>query len=76
MALISLSDWLDRFGDAASTAPSTSELESLRIRVSEEPATAPNDSARVKSAAGWRIRLGQAWRRAFCRLRRQPTGQA
>jgi len=75
MALISLSDWLDRFGDAPAATSSTSELDSLRFAVTE--ASAPADARAKKSLrAGWRARLGQAWRRVFWRLRRAPSGHA
>jgi hypothetical protein len=75
MALISLSDWLDRFGDAPAATSSTSELDSLRLDVSESPAP-PDARAGTSVRAGWRVRLRQAWRRTFWRLRRAPSGHA
>jgi hypothetical protein len=74
MALISLSDWLDRFGDAPPASPSPSELDALRFAATE--GTAPVDLAEIKARAGWRDRIRRACRRAFWRLKRQPSGQA
>ena len=45
MALISLSEWLDRFGDAAATQPSSPELDSLRFEVAEAPSPSPDERA-------------------------------
>jgi len=75
MALISLSDWLDRFGDAPQASPSDSELDSIRFAAAEVPATPAVDRAEGKVRAGWRDRLRRACRRAFWRLKRLPSGQ-
>jgi len=72
MALISLSDWLDRFGDAPQAGPSNSELDSLRFAASEAPAV---ERGEVKVRAGWRDRVRGACRRALWRLKRLPSGQ-
>jgi len=75
MALISLSDWLDRFGDAPTRIPSTSELDSLRFGVDELPAR-PDAAAASRGSASWRDRLRRRWERAFWRLKRASSGQA
>ena len=74
MALIDLSDWLDRFGAASSRGVTPSELDSLRIVADE----AESARAAPKEAAPepLRVRWGRLWRRAFWRLRRQPRGPA
>ena len=75
MALISLSDWLDRSGEIQSQALTQAELESVRIVVDEggNRPPAPEDlQAREPLRQRW-LRL---WRRAFWRLRRQPSGPA
>jgi len=76
MALIDLSDWLDRFGDAPAATSATPELDALRFGVTEVPVRAPDDRAPNGVRAGWRLRLRQAWRRAFWRLKRMPSGHA
>jgi hypothetical protein len=75
MALISLSDWLDRFGDAPQAGPSNSELDSLRFAASEVPAAPAVERGEVKVRAGWRDRVRGACRRALWRLKRLPSGQ-
>ena len=74
MALISLSDWLDRHGDAPSSLPSDSELDSLRLTATDS--VLPAEAKQPAPGAGWRARVYQAWRRAFWRLRRQASGHA
>ena len=76
MALISLSDWLDRFGDGPAPTPAPSELDSLRFDVSELPPPAHDDGVRRALRASWRLRLRQAWQRASWRLRRLANGHA
>ena len=75
MALISLSEWLDRFGDAAATQPSSPELDSLRFEVAEAPSTSPDERAGM-ARDRWHARLRQAWQRARWRLKRVTSGQA
>jgi hypothetical protein len=72
MALISLSEWLDRHGDAPSTLPPPSELDSLHLTASEE--ATPEAKKPVRES--WRHRLDRAWRRACWRLRRHASGHA
>jgi hypothetical protein len=55
MALISLSEWLDRFGDAAATQPSSPELDSLRFEVADAPSTSPDERAGMAATAGMRV---------------------
>ena len=75
MALISLSEWLDRFGDAAATQPPSHELDSLRFDVAEAPSTSPDERAGM-AGDRWTARLRQAWQRARWRLKRVTSGQA
>jgi hypothetical protein len=74
MALISLSDWLDRSGEGESRAPTDAELESLRIVVDEGDRRAAAPKAAVFREP-LRQRWLRLWRRAFLRLKRQPSGQ-
>jgi len=68
MALIPLSDWIDRFGDLSSAAAPESNLESLRIVVEDvDPArAAANEVAHVRPS---RRRWVGLWQRMFWRLR-------
>jgi len=68
MALIPLSDWIDRFGDVSSRAATESDLESLRIVVEDvDPARASaSDAAKVPRL---RRRWFGLWQRMFWRLR-------
>jgi hypothetical protein len=75
MALISLSEWLDRFGDAPATRPASPELDSLRFDVVEAPATPPDERAGI-AGDRWHARLRQAWQRARWRFKRVTSGQA
>jgi hypothetical protein len=68
MALIDLSDWLDRFGAESTRAAAPSELEAIRIVAHETaPSHAPH---KVAAAPALRLRWRRMWRRAFQRLRR------
>jgi hypothetical protein len=74
MALISLSDWLDRFGDTAPGSTSPAALDLLRFSATEAgPARAANEHS-ASSRRSVSERLQQAWRRAFWRLKGQPSG--
>jgi hypothetical protein len=79
MGLISLSEWLDRFGDAPSTPPSTQpsshDLDSLRFDVAEAASSSTPDDRPGFAQARWHARLRQAWQRARWRLRRVTSGQ-
>lgn len=74
MALIDLSEWLDRFGATSSRGATPSELESLRVvaQETESVGSAPKEAAPERLLVRWR----RLWRRAFWRLRRQPRGPA
>ena len=74
MALIDLSDWLDRFGATSSRGVQPSDLESLRIvpHASESARAAPKNAAPGRL----RIRWNCFWKRALRRLKRQPRGPA
>jgi hypothetical protein len=75
MALISLSDWLDRSGDSHAQALTEAELESVRIVIDEgghRPPAPEGLQPREPLPQRW-LRM---WRRAFWRLRRQPSGPA
>jgi hypothetical protein len=75
MALISFSDWLDRFGDTAPGPTTPVALESLRFAATE--AEAPRRAmprAPGERSLGRRLQL--AWRRTLWRLKRQPSGSA
>lgn len=74
MALISLSDWLDRFGDRASASLSPAVLDEVHFSATEVEPPANEGPARARRSLG--ERLQQACRRAFWRLKRQPTGSA
>jgi len=76
MALISLSDWLDRFGDASTTHDRAEDLESLRFTATESPSPPPHDRRTTTARARWRERLRRAYRRVFWRLKRLPSGHA
>jgi len=76
MALISLSDWLDRFGDACEPPASADGLESLRFTASETPSTPTDGRVQSRRQARWRERLRRACHRAIWRLKRLPSGHA
>jgi hypothetical protein len=72
MALIDLSDWLDRSGAASSRGVTPSEVEAIRIVAHEmESCSATRKEAAPKP---FRVRWSRLWRRAFRRLGRQPRG--
>jgi len=75
MALIRLSDWLDRFGDACEPPSSADGLESLRFTASEAPST-PTAGVLSRPHARWRERLRRACHRSIWRLKRLPSGHA
>jgi hypothetical protein len=74
MALISLSDWLDRFGDTESQPVAPAALDSLRFETREDVVEERRRPAPRASDAG--RRAAQAWRRIFWRWKRQPGGAA
>jgi len=76
MALISLSEWLDRFGDAPEKQLSSDDLDALRIDVHEGPSTSPEHRPERDARACWQGRLRQIWQRARWRLRRVTSGQS
>jgi hypothetical protein len=75
MALISFSEWLDRFGDTEPVSTAPAALDSLRFAVTEFDATR-REATRAARARSLQRRLQLAWRRAFWRLRREPSGSA
>lgn len=72
MALIDLSDWLDRFGAASARGVTPSEVEAIRIVALEmESSRATRKDADPEPL---RVRWSRLWRRAFRRRGRQPRG--
>src|SRR5205085_10246073 len=72
MALIDLSDWLDRFAADSSRDIAPAELEGIRITAHEtEPA---HDKRKHAASQLLAERWSRLWRRAFRRLKRQPGG--
>jgi hypothetical protein len=72
MALIDLSDWLDRFGAASSRGVTPSEVEAIRIVAHEMEASQP--LRKEAAPEPLRVRWSRLWRRSFRRLGRQPRG--
>jgi hypothetical protein len=75
MALISLSDWLDRFDDGEAQPSASAALDSIRFEAAEDDLPCPG-VRNAKLGTGFRQRLDQALRRTFWRLRRHAPGSA